>query len=423
MKRYVHDFGILSVVLSLYCSSQSTQLRGAMYSDLLSFNGCLKTSDATCTLAAGTYTVTTPLLATGANLIIEGQGQYQTVLRRGDTSVLRLLELSSSASNALIRSLQFDGNKGLWFGPDGILSHAELKTFLTGALTQEYQDVKLNSAINVRVDYCQFLNSARYALHFSGSSAAVTNSGFTGGLDAAIRSYSTGPFLTSLLIYGNSISSYRGAGIILDRVSDSWVMNNTLLWNHSGDVWGGDIDQQLQGGGQVYSANGAHDNIISGNSIDGLADFGYQVPNNDGASLTLNNYGVELDSGQPTYNTTLSGNTVSRHGVAGYWIGGSVSGVVLNGETVTSNKVNGVQIEGSAAYFGVKIKGGSIQSNGGWPWPNGSDRPRGYGIHLWDVGSNGVCIQSDVSLTGNTSGETYSNNAGTYPDPRPASCT
>lgn len=405
-----------AVILSCFLSGSAS---GAVFSTLSSFNNCLKTSSTTCTLASGTYDVNTgsdELVVTGSNLIIEGDGYSYPTIRRNSSTVKSLLKLSGTATAITIQRLRFDGNNTVF----NATTHAGLKQFLLSSGTHDFRDVFLSAGYAVTLISNYFVNSSRYAVYVlgSGSGPTISNNWFTLGLDAAIRTYVPGgefestPFITGMNINNNNFYGYRGAGIVLDHVSNSQITNNGLTWCHSGDVWGGDVDQSLQGGGQIYLSAHSRGNQITGNGMDGRKWQGYQSPNNASNSLKLNNYGVELDRDHPVLNTNLFNNTATSHSVSGMWIGGSVNGIVLSGNNLSVNSVQGIILEGLTNQNGVKIKGGVIQNNGGGEWPNGSNWPKWYGVFLNQLVQYGVCIQTDVSITYNQSGSIYVQNSG-----------
>jgi hypothetical protein len=120
---------------------------------------------------------------------------------------------------------------------------------------------------------------------------------------------------------------------------------------------------------------------VTGNTLDGgayLNNGNMAQPWNPNYTSVLINEGIEING--PVSNCTFSGNTIQNHGVSGYWLGGTGSGIVLSNETVTYNKIHGIQVISQPNVEGVQIKGGSSSNNGGWSWYNGSSDPTGYGL-------------------------------------------
>ncbi|HEV8041569.1 MAG TPA: hypothetical protein VGP62_22020 [Bryobacteraceae bacterium] len=274
-------------------------------------------------------------------------------------------------------------------------------------------EVNLNNTATAAVYDVIFENSTRNALEFYGSNVTVEYNTFISGLDGAVVATgdTTIGYPTGYLITGNDIGSsspasgYRGGAIGANGGSGT-ISNNSLIWNASGDVDGRDIGNQPGSGGQIGIQIKASDVTVTGNTIDGGAylNGGNMAPPYPPTGTTvLINYGIEIDV--CSVSCYLSGNTAKNHGVSGYWIGaGSAPIVTLNDETATSNKIHGIIVDGESTSKGVLIEGGSATNNGGWKWFNGSSDPTGYGVFVQAGANDNTCVQSNVTLSPNTSG-------------------
>lgn len=401
VKNIFRNLFLLSVGMVLL----PVQIKATTYHDLPSFNNCLKRSNVTCTLAKGRYdvheTYDNPVLEiTGSNVVAEGHGMNATIIRRGNTSVLNLMIVSGSSAHVIIRKLRFNGANNFWNQ-----SYRTLKAFLEQGVSQGYQDLKLNTASTVNVHDCKFVESGRYAIHFSGSNVTISDNSFIGGLDAAIRSHYAGSAITHFLISGNDIRHYRAAGIGLFNAQNGIVRKNHLYHNHFGDPYGADVGMILQGGGQLYLGAYSSNNIITKNRLDGACWEGsgefYPV-----SKYQIMNYGIEIDGlNEPGKNNTFSANIIINHGVSGYWIGGNNTQIVLVNEIVRHNKVHGIQVLESQNISGVDIRKSYVQYNDGWNWPNGAPWPKGYALWMMHVAPGGVRIDNDTILLPNAGGD------------------
>jgi hypothetical protein len=322
-----------------------------------------------------------------------------------------MLAASPGLSNLTITNLHIDGNNQLWTWEN---SHANLESFLTTCTGSNLcHEVNLNNTATAAVYDVIFENSTRNALEFYGSNVTVEYNTFISGLDGAVVATgdTTIGYPTGYLITGNDIGSsspasgYRGGAIGANGGSGT-ISNNSLIWNASGDVDGRDIGNQPGSGGQIGIQIKASDVTVTGNTIDGGAylNGGNMAPPYPPTGTTvLINYGIEIDV--CSVSCYLSGNTAKNHGVSGYWIGaGSAPIVTLNDETATSNKIHGIIVDGESTSKGVLIEGGSATNNGGWKWFNGSSDPTGYGVFVQAGANDNTCVQSNVTLSPNTSG-------------------
>lgn len=371
----------------------------------------LNTSQVTNGLCAG-GSCSAELVVSRSNLTIQGQGSGSTTttLQRDAKSHQFILAAKPGLSNLTITNLHIDGNNQLWQWEN---SHANLESFLTTCTGSNLcNDVNLNTTMTATVYDVTFENSTRNALEFYGTNVTVEYNTFISGLDGAVVATAGA---TGYLITGNDIGSsspasgYRGGAIGIFSGTSGTISSNTLVWNASGDVDGRDIGNGPGSGGQIGNLSSASGVNVTNNTIDGGAylNGGNMAPPYPSTGTTvLINYGIEINS--PAYNCSLSGNTAKNHGVSGYWLdsgeGSSTPDIKLSNESATSNKLYGIIINGESYSQGIFIEGGSASNNGGGTWYNGSSDPTGYGVFVQAGVNNSACIQSNVTMSGNTGG-------------------
>ncbi len=397
---------------------------------LSQFSLCLAKSNISCVLDGqdgSPFTVNTPLVITGSNLTIGGMRGAS--LARGSTSLSSIMSVDSNSTNIVISNLKFDGRNDLWNWAN---SHANLKAFLLATMDNPFQsttvpiDLNLSTANNIVVSFCTFANSPRIAMITGGHNVTLESNNLTGGLDEGIGvlGYSSNP--ATVNIVANRILNYRGAGLGLNRTSGR-IDGNTLIHNASGDVDGLDIDGGGVGGGQIYITV-VSDLTISGNLIDGCASAtlnsaadancattGYAPPFPSLATAPLLNYGTEINPSAS--NVLFTRNNVINNAVAGHDVvtdcTNTVFGIEMLNEIVRFNRIGGIiaaNNDGTVPSY-LSVIGGTITSNGGAAWYNGSSVPSGYGLLVQGNPpvSQGVCYgqsgsAQQVDLSGNYSG-------------------
>lgn len=249
-------------------------------------------------VAAGTYTVNNGRMDPAAGVLIEGAGYGAYVVARNglNTSVFTI-----NNDNVSLERLRIDGN-----APNQTPDTVNCVRF-TGHRS--------------RISNCYVHDAAGYNIvGFPGATELVIEGNQSYGTSPTRDYPSEGIELQGTsycTVVGNIVSSVRSNGI--------------LIWNSTGDahhntVVGNTVRSCRTSG--IELEDGAHDNVVSGNTCDG-----------NGWGIWLNDNG---NSGTPRANV-ITGNTITNSSNNGIQITGGRDDAIT-GNTVKSNGLHGIAI-------------------------------------------------------------------------------
>jgi hypothetical protein len=246
------------------------------------------------------------------------------------------------------------------------------------------------------VTYCTFINAVQYNLevwrgdHFTITHNTVRRSQY------GIATGGTGEFCNYGVIAYNNIADCHDCGIkirwcknldvynnIIDTGLYSWTPSNTPPY----------MTESWHAGIRFYQYDGPNFNIT--------------IHNNNIVDNTQNDYtvGIMCDDDAsylnfpPSDNLIAINNTISNcyYGVMNYWRGGLGGGLVINGNTISGSRANGIRIRNTA--FNTLIINNNIINS------------QGYGIML-DDGSHITQILNNI-ITGSKKAPIYDHGIGT----------
>lgn len=279
------------------------------------FITCVSSSGtaSTCTLPAGTYTVTSAIPVERSGITVRGGSMTPsgTVLQRGANNS-RIMTVNSGLTGVIIEYLTFDGNR---FAVPGYNLSC-----LSG--NSNYWDLDLcpgagscSSSGTVTVQYVDFENAPGDALRIAGSPSTVSYSNFSPlGSASATRSTAVRLYGSQSGAYYNTID-YAGTAGINVLGSGDYVYGNYLGQNRYEQSDGGP-------GGQLYLDAGSSNASVTANFING--NYWHTTGQPVNGCSTPNN-GVTGPSGVEAYgsNQYLYNNGVIQNMGTGIQVGGS----------------------------------------------------------------------------------------------------
>ena len=224
---------------------------------------------------------------------------------------------------------------------------------------------------------------------------------------------------SDIIVSGNRVYDATQDGIEMMGTSYATICGNAVsgcgngiqLWNNTGDaahnaVVGNTVRRSPNMG--IVVQDGAHDNVISGNTVDGSGVNGIFIGN--GGGTTTNPANGNLVTGNTVTGSASAGirlngvsecvvsqNLVRSNGQHGIWLRYSEA-CAVNGNTATHNAASGIRVEG---YSGSPTRAATVDGNVA---RNNGQSQVGDGVSVYGPSqqiavSGNVCTDSQAART------------------------